>query len=97
MIWEKRADAISALGAAFVVGWISCSGYYSITHLWQKQNQLVAQVGCEDARADKTARIAKQAIVSAQSDNVPIPSPSAIPKDCPHSVPLAQTPVPAKR
>jgi hypothetical protein len=85
MTLEKRMDAVSALGLAFVIGWVSNSGYYAVSDLWKQKAALVRQVRCEDARADKSALIAKQAILGAKTDG-PIPSQRMIPKDCPHPV-----------
>lgn len=59
---EAKVDQVSKLGMVFVAGWISCSAYYAIPHLWQKQAQLVqvqtkevpklkAIAGCQETRA----------------------------------------------
>lgn len=93
MIWERRADMVSALGATFVIGWLSCSGYYSITHLWQVQAsvpKIQAEAKCEHHRADVSTHLAVQAIVSAESDDAVTPSTQALPKDCPHAPVVAK-------
>lgn len=54
MIWEKRADFVSAIGVAFVAGWISCQGYYQLGHLWTQKAQLsqvAAQAICDRGKA----------------------------------------------
>ncbi len=84
---ERGLDRVSVLGALFVAGWLSCSAYYAIPHLWRTQAQLVSQVKCEDRRGNLTAQIAKKAIVAAQTDSGRIPTQKAIPKDCPHVIP----------
>lgn len=62
MMWEQRADRISALGMAFFFGVISTIFYYNIPHLWQDQKELVtvqtktlpalaSVAGCQEKRA----------------------------------------------
>lgn len=47
--------------------------------------KLQAAAHCEGTRADTAAKVAKTAIVSANSGTVPVPPPSAVPVDnCPH-------------
>lgn len=81
MIWERRADMVSAIGAAFVVGWVSCSGYYSLAHLWQEENQLVkvekldipqlkALVRCEHKAHQIATDLAKEANATATDVDV---------------------------
>jgi hypothetical protein len=79
MTRERRGwvFALIAVGAA-------CYGWGN-GHTTQVAVEHISQeLGCEHVRADKTAKVAKQAIVSAYSDNVPIPDPKLIPKECPH-------------
>lgn len=84
MIWERRADMVSALGAAFVLGWVSCGGYYSIGHLWQAKNKLVnvettvvpalqTQVKQTHCDNQKLAQVAAQGIAAGEDDNVAAP------------------------
>lgn len=86
--WAGRAMLV-------IVGWIGCSTYYGTLHLKRAEAKLQtvqavdipklkSVIHCEDARADKTAKIAKQAIASQYVDSVPIPDAKAIPQDCPH-------------
>ncbi len=85
MTWEKRLNTISLLGAAFVAGWLSSSGYYNLTTLWQQKNQLnvvqtrtvpklQALAKCEHLRA--------QAAIDYADEGDPAPI-LDIP-DCPH-------------
>lgn len=105
MMWERRADMVSALGAAFVSGWVSCSGYYSIEHLWQKQNQLVTvetkvlpkvQTELKQADCDRTklAGVAAQAIASANNLAFPAPDYSDI-RGCKKVAPVKPPPIEA--
>ena len=78
-------DAMSAIGFAFVIGWMANASYYNIQHLWQQNSQLTAAVHCEDRRADKASKVAGQAILSANIDAVPTPHFKDLPLDnCPH-------------
>lgn len=86
----------SKFAVVFLAGWFACSSFYGNLTLTQKAAtldqvqtvtipKLKAQAHCEDARADKTAKVAKDAIKGALVDSAPIPSPAAIPQDnCPH-------------
>lgn len=74
MNWENLADRISMLGMAIVAGWILCSGYYRITHLWRQQDRLEH---CVQAAVP----VAKQAITAAKTDEVPVPDPARL-KPC---------------
>lgn len=105
MIWERRADMVSAIGGAFVVGWISCSGFYSIPHLWSKQDQLVAvetkeipklktdlkQAHCD---RDKMKDLAVRGVVAGETDNIAAPDWSDL-KPCPQVAPVKAPPVSA--
>lgn len=96
MTMERRIDAVSMLGVAFVAGYITCAAANHVKDLWSQHGQLVvvqktvipklaAKVNCEHRRAEVATTIAKGAIAGAISDTAPIPSPSAIPKDnCGH-------------
>jgi hypothetical protein len=77
---SERKEWIAAVFVAALIGFWIGNGHTTqgaVEHISQ-------ELGCEHSRADKTAKVAKQAIVSAYSDNVPIPDAKAIPKDCPH-------------
>lgn len=97
MMLVQAGDKLSLLGVAFVVGYITCASVNQVQSLWSQHGQLVqvrqtvipklkAQIHCEDARADKASSIARQAIVSANSDSIPVPDAAAIPSDCPHPI-----------
>lgn len=92
MMWESRADIISALGVAFIAGYITCAAQNNVKDLWSQHGQLVvvqkqvipalkAKANCEHKRADATVTIAKGAIAGANSDSAPIPATSDIPQD----------------
>lgn len=77
MITERRAEVGSYLGGAFVLGWISCSGFYRIPTLWKAQNKLVTvetkvlpqvQTSLKQADCDKEAlaQVAAKAIEANQ-------------------------------
>lgn len=80
-IWSKRFGLI-------LLGWFLSSGYHGTLYASKAVKAvpvLEAAAGCEHYRAGKATATAKQAIVAANSDSIPIPSTSALPKDnCPH-------------
>lgn len=88
-VWSKRIGLV-------LLGWFASSAYHGTLSLNQKAEtlqhvqavdipKLKTAVHCESARADTTAKVAKTAIVSANSGTVPVPPPSAVPVDnCPH-------------
>lgn len=82
-LWSKRL-------ALVLLGWFASSAYHGTLTLTQKAAELPvvkAEAGCEHWRANKSAIIAKQAIVGANSVDAQIPSPNAIPQDrCPHTI-----------
>jgi hypothetical protein len=84
MIWERRADMVSIVGVAFVVGWLSCGGYYSITKLWAVEDRFVAvetrevpalktQVRQANCDKNRLVDLAAQGIVASQTDAVAAP------------------------
>lgn len=91
MMLERRFDMISAIGIAFVVGWLSNASYYNLTHLWQQKNQLQAiqtktlpklqaLVQCEHVRANTNELIVQEAAKGIK----PIPGEAA--SDCVHTI-----------
>jgi hypothetical protein len=88
-VWSKR-------GGLILLGWFASSAYHGTMDLNQKARTLqhVQQVDipklkkavhCEDARANKSAAVAGQAILGANIDSVPVPKFRDIPADnCPH-------------
>lgn len=91
MMLESRADTVSMLGMVFVAGWISCSAYYAIPHLWQKQAQLIqvqtkevpklkAIAGCQSLRAKIATTEAVKSENGADVDLREIPNCPALPK-----------------
>ena len=75
-------------GALILLGWFGSSAYHHTLTAHQAEKVLpvvAAEAGCEHWRAETNAKVAKQAIVGAVSDNAPIPDPKAVVKDkCPH-------------
>lgn len=103
MIWERRADMLSALGFVFVAGWLSSSGYYSITNLWQAKAKLVnveqtivprlqTQVAQANCDKQKYAQLAAQGIAADQSDSVAAPDWKDL-SGCPTLAPVKPPPV----
>lgn len=89
MILERRIDLVSMIGIAFVVGWLSNSGYYNIAKLWQQKNQLQtiqtktlpklqALARCEHVRAEANEQIVESAAMGIK----PLPGDGA--PDCHH-------------
>lgn len=92
---DNEAGKWSGRFALVIMGWLACSAFYGTLHLTKDAAKLQtvqtvdipklkSVIHCEDIRADKTAKIAKQAIASQYVDSVPIPDAKAIPQDCPH-------------
>lgn len=86
---DNRVGKSSSYAFAFIAGWLACSAYYGTLHLKHIETVELPKAKeaakCEDHRADKTAGVAKKAIVGAVVDSAPIPSPADIPKDnCQH-------------
>lgn len=94
---DHKVGKVTSYLGVFLTGWLSCSAYYGTLHLTQVESvdlpKATSAAACEDRRADKATVVAKQAIESANSNALPIPSRKAIPKDnCPHpTVPPAAT------
>lgn len=79
-VWSKRVGLV-------LLGWFASSAYHGTLEAGRAVRAvpvLQAQVNCEDRRADKAAQVAKQAIAGAYNADLPLPSPKAIPRDCPH-------------
>lgn len=88
-VWSKRMGLI-------LLGWMAGSAYHGTSVLTQKAvtlqhvqaidiPKLKAQAHCEDARADKSAAVAGQAILGATVEDAPVPKFRDIPEDnCPH-------------
>jgi len=76
------------IGGLILLGWFSSSAYHgtlSASKAVKAVPVLQAQAGCEHYLARKNKEVAKQAISAANSDDLPIPSPQALPQDkCPH-------------
>jgi hypothetical protein len=77
---SERKEWIAAVFFALLAGFCIGNGHTTqgaVEHISQ-------ELGCEHVRADRSTKVAKQAIVSAYSDSVPIPDARSIPRDCPH-------------
>lgn len=91
MTLERGFSMASLMGVAFVLGWLSNSGYYNISQLWQQKNQLhviqtktlpklQALAKCEHKRANLNEQIVDEAMVGKR------PLPGDVAADCPHPV-----------
>lgn len=89
MIWERRADTVSALGMAAIAGWIACAATNHVKDLWSQHGQLVqvetkvvptlqTKLKQDDCDKSRIAAVAGQAIASAQGTGVPSPGYSDI-------------------
>lgn len=93
---DHKITLFSKVGAVFLAGWFASSAYHGTMALNQKARtlqhveaveipKLKKAVHCEDARANKSAAVAGQAILGANIDSVPVPKFRDIPSDdCPH-------------
>jgi hypothetical protein len=86
--WSKRVGLV-------LVGWMLANVYHGTQNLEKQAAKLPVvqqqaavvqkEAACEHNRANKTASIAGQAILSANVDNVPMPQFKDLPTDnCPH-------------
>ena len=91
MMSEKLDTGVtrwSKIIGLILVGWFASSAYHGTLEGAKAVKAvpvLQAEAGCEHLLARKATAVAKQAIVSANSDSVPTPAPNAVPTDkCPH-------------
>lgn len=86
-IWSKRFGLV-------LLGWFLSSAYHGTLYASKAIRAvpaLEAAAGCEHYRAGKATETARQAIVAANSESIPVPSASALPKDnCPHPAETVQ-------
>lgn len=103
MVWERRADLTSTIGTAFVLGWLSCAGYYSLTNLWKVQDKFVTvetrvvpalQTQVKQAVCDKSKMtdLAARGIAANESGAVAAPQWKDL-SNCPAVAPVKPPPI----